>query len=86
MHNITFDKLQQKYNIIFNTLVIDCEGCYEELLVEGFKNNIFKDIKKIIIEWDGKNYEQLLLDNNFSFISYLPHINLVNGVRVYWRQ
>jgi FkbM family methyltransferase len=84
-NNITFAKLQEKYNIIFDTLVVDCEGCYENLFVEGFYKGWFKNIKKIIIEWDGKDLEKMILSQGFYFVSYLPHVNLEKGVRVYFK-
>lgn len=84
-NNITFNELQEKYNIIFDTLVIDCEGCYEDLFSDGFEKGWFDNIKKIIIEWDGRDFEKVILDKGFYFISYLPHANLEKGVRVYFR-
>ena len=84
-NNITFNELQEKYNIIFDTLVIDCEGCYEDLFSDGFEKGWFDNIKKIIIEWDGRDFEKVILDKGFYFISYLPHVNLEKGVRVYFR-
>jgi FkbM family methyltransferase len=84
-NNITFTDLQKKYNIIFDTLVVDCEGCYENLFIEGFEKGWFNNIKKIIIEWDGKDLEKLILSNGYYFVSYLPHVNLEKGVRVYFK-
>jgi len=85
-NNITFTELQEKYNIVFDTLVIDCEGCYENFFTEGFEKGWLSNIKKIIIEWDGKDLEEMILSKGFYFISYLPHIHLEKGVRVYLRK
>jgi FkbM family methyltransferase len=43
-NNITYEELQNKYNIEFNVLVIDCEGCYEMFLRYGFENKMFDKI------------------------------------------
>ena len=61
IENYTLDEIQKKYNLIFNTLVIDCEGFFQEFLEQN--NNIFyEQIKKIIIEEDYKekcDYNQI---------------------------
>jgi FkbM family methyltransferase len=84
-NNITFKKLQEKYNIVFDTLVIDCEGCYEIFLEQNFQNGTLKDIKKIFIEWDGKFIENYFIKEGFVLIAMLPHKYLEKGVRVYVR-
>ena len=63
-----FKDIQNKYNLIINTLVLDCEGGFYDLLKNS--ENILQNIKKIIIEWDaekGKCYEirKLLFEKGF---------------------
>jgi FkbM family methyltransferase len=84
--NITFEKLQKKYNINFNVLVIDCEGCYKKILEDMHNKQTFKNIDKIVIEWDGKFMEDILLQNGFLLVDYIPHSNLKRGVRTYFKQ
>lgn len=66
---ITYSDFKKKYNLKFNVLVVDCEGCLEELL-----NDLGTDINnfdKILFEkdWYWKcNYDwvdKYLLNNNF---------------------
>jgi hypothetical protein len=49
LENATYDNLQRKYDITFNTIVADCEGCLPELIdhIEDMD-----PIKKIIFETD----------------------------------
>jgi hypothetical protein len=49
LENVTYDNLQRKYDITFNTIVADCEGCLPELIdhIEDMD-----PIKKIIFETD----------------------------------
>lgn len=67
--NITFEELKEKYPIAFDTLVIDCEGAFYNIV----KNipNILDGIKLIIIENDFLEINEKvfintkLMDNNF---------------------
>jgi len=63
--------------------VIDCEGCYENIFKYLRKNNLFKNIEKVFIEWDGKFEEYLLERHGFILIDYVKHANLSKGVRTY---
>ena len=51
-----FNNIESKYNIQFNTLVLDCEGAFYYILKDD--ESILKNIKKIIIENDYSNFEQ----------------------------
>jgi len=68
--NYTFNEIQNKYNIKFDTLVVDCEGFFEEFLNQN-KPIFIEQIQKIIIEEDYKekcNYNKIntfLKENNF---------------------
>ena len=71
--SLSLDDIKKKYNIKdFNTLIIDCEGCFEMFLDEN--PTILNTINKIMIEHDQPhkcNYQkitQLLIDNNFKLI------------------
>jgi len=67
---ITLDNLKSKYNIEFDTLVLDCEGAFYYILMD--MPDILKNINLIIMENDyhdvsQKNYiDKILSNNNFS--------------------
>lgn len=73
VNTITFDELQKKYNIEFDTLVLDCEGAFYYIL-QDFPE-ILNNIKLIIMENDYHNInhkiyiDEILKNNNF-YISY----------------
>jgi len=56
IENITFNELEIKYNIIFDTLIIDCEGSFYQILLD--EPNILKNINTIIIENDFEKIEE----------------------------
>lgn len=70
--SITLDEINKKYNIDFNTLIIDCEGAFY-YIIQSFPN-ILNNICKIIIEndyptWERKQFiEDILLKHNFETI------------------
>ena len=67
---ITLDELKNKYNIEFDTLVLDCEGAFYYILMD--MPEILDNINLIIMENDyhdisHKNYiDQVLRENNFN--------------------
>jgi FkbM family methyltransferase len=69
VNTITLDNLKNKYNIEFNTLVLDCEGAFYYILMD--MPEILNNIKLIIMENDyteiyKKNYiDTKLIKNNF---------------------
>lgn len=73
VNTITFDDLKTKYNIIFDTLILDCEGAFYYILMD--MPEILNNIKLIIMENDyhnilEKNYiDNILITNNF-YIDY----------------
>ena len=75
---ISFEKLQQKYNIIFDTLVLDCEGAFYYILMDF--PDILNNIKLVIIENDFKKIEDekfvkdKLVENGFRIV-YCQNIN-----------
>lgn len=70
---ITFDNLKMKYNIEFDTLVLDCEGAFYYILMD--MPEILNNIKLIIMENDyldiskKKYVDEILIKNNF-YIDY----------------
>ena len=79
MYNLK--EIYDLYNIIFDTLVIDCEGAFYNILNE--LPEILNNIKLIIIENDGPDdkipyIRQKLLDNNFLLIHTQTHPFLNN--------
>ncbi len=69
VNTITLDKLNSKYNIEFDTLVLDCEGAFYYILMD--MPEILNNIKLIIMENDyhdisKKNYiDEILKKQNF---------------------
>jgi FkbM family methyltransferase len=53
VNTITLEELNRKYNIHFDTLVIDCEGAFYHILVD--MPEILDTIKLIIVENDYRN-------------------------------
>ena len=78
---LTIKEIQKKFGINFNTLVIDCEGCYETL----FDSKFLANFNKIFIEWDGKFLEKWLLKNGFKKIDHWKHGTLIHGISYYRR-
>jgi len=69
---ITFEELQNKYNIVFDTLVADCEGGLYYILVDN--PNLLNNIHTLIIENDfpeinHKIYvDNILINNGFTCV------------------
>ena len=69
VNTITLSELKTKYNIEFDTLVLDCEGAFYYILMD--MPEILTNVKTIIMEndyWDisHKNYvDNILTINNF---------------------
>ena len=69
VNTITLDNLKTKYNIEFDTLVLDCEGAFYYILMD--MPQILNNIKLIIMENDyhdisKKNYiDEILINHNF---------------------
>jgi len=64
---MTFQELEKKYNITFDTLVLDCEGAFYDILKD--MPDIITNIKKVIMENDyqkieKKNYVNSVLKEN----------------------
>ena len=73
VNTITLDELRSKYDIQFDTLVLDCEGAFYYILKDT--PDILDNINLIIMENDYKVIEQkqyidtILRDNSF-FVDY----------------
>jgi FkbM family methyltransferase len=73
VNTIKLDELQNKYNIEFDTLVLDCEGAFYYILMDI--PEILNNINLIIMENDyvdilHKQYiDKILIENNF-YIDY----------------
>ena len=71
---ITFEDLNSKYNIIFDTLVLDCEGAFYYILID--MPEILDNIKLIIMENDyniiehKKYIDNILFSKNFTVDYY----------------
>jgi len=69
VNTITYDQLRKKYNIRFDTLVLDCEGAFYYILQD--MPEIIEDIKLIIMENDYKykNYiDDILTKSGFKVV------------------
>lgn len=72
----TLEELENNFNMIFNTLVIDCEGFFMNFLMEN-KKIFVNQIKKIIIEEDYKekcDYDKInifLKEQKFECIKFI---------------
>lgn len=73
VNTITFEQLKKKYNIEFDTLVLDCEGAFYYILMD--MPEILDNINLIIMENDyldlnqKKYIDKILTKNNF-FVDY----------------
>ena len=74
VNTITYDELHSKYNIKFDTLVLDCEGAFYYILMD--MPEILDNIKLIIMEndyWDinKKQYIDKILNENNFYVDYV---------------
>jgi FkbM family methyltransferase len=83
INTITYNELLLKYTIEFDTLVIDCEGAFFQILLD--MGELLKNIKLIIMEndytelWQKQCVDYILKLNGFSIIDSLPL-----GFRIDW--
>jgi FkbM family methyltransferase len=76
VNTITLDQLNAKYNITFDTLVLDCEGAFYYILID--MPEILKNINLIVMENDyfdlsHKEYiDEVMLKNGFDR-EYVEH-------------
>ena len=73
VNTITLDNLKTKYNIEFDTLVLDCEGAFYYILMD--MPEILNNINLIIMENDykdisQKNYIDEILTKNKFYVDY----------------
>jgi hypothetical protein len=78
--NTTIYDLEEKFGE-FESIVIDCEGCYKSF----FPDIISSGIRHIEIEWDGIFLEDALIRSGFTLSAVYNHPFLEKGVRVYDR-
>jgi FkbM family methyltransferase len=70
INNISWEQLSNKYNIVFDTLILDCEGAFYYILMD--MPEILNNINTIIMEndyyeIDKKQFvDEILKKNNFS--------------------
>ena len=73
VNTITLEQLKMKYNINFDTLILDCEGAFYYILMD--MPEILDNINLIIMENDYHNFEHkqyidnILIKNNF-YVDY----------------
>jgi len=71
---ITWEELNSKYNIVFDTLVLDCEGAFYYILMD--MPEILNNVNLIIMENDYhditcKNYVDTILKQNNFYVDYV---------------
>lgn len=55
---ITYQQLEQKYNLRFDTLLVDCEGCFDQFL-QDFPDSV-NHVSTILLEADyGKGWQRM---------------------------
>lgn len=70
VNTMTMEEIKEKYNIDFNTLIIDCEGAFYQILLDS--PEILNGINLIIMENDylnlkSKKYvDEVLINNGFN--------------------
>lgn len=74
VNTITLDQLKAKYNTVFDTLVLDCEGAFYYIVMD--MPDILENITLIIMENDytdlsHKNYVDQVLKNNHFHRDYV---------------
>ena len=79
VNTITYNDLMHKYNIVFDTLVIDCEGAFYYILMD--MPEVLDSINLIIMENDytditHKKYVDSVLKTNGFYIDYVESINV----------
>lgn len=81
VNTLSFNEVQEKYGIIFDTLVVDCEGALFYILRDDPK--ILENIKLIIIENDYddiQHYEYVVdtfIKNGFKLVYNKAHSNKI---------
>jgi FkbM family methyltransferase len=73
VNTITLNEIKEKYNIVFDTLVLDCEGAFYYILMD--MPELLNNIQLIIMENDyhditHKNYIDEVLKNNQFSVDY----------------
>lgn len=63
VNTITFNELQAKYNVIFDTLVLDCEGAFYYILM---------DMPEILT-----NIDLIIMENDYMDISHKAYVDSV---------
>ena len=56
VNTITFEKIQEDFNIEFDTLVLDCEGSFYQILLDNEK--LLDKIKLILVENDYDSFQK----------------------------
>ena len=92
VNTITWADLQKKYNIPFDTLVLDCEGAFYYILQDA--PEILNNITLIIIENDfiGKGHkeyvDQQFKENGFQRVYYEVHPYLPHNINFFevWKK
>lgn len=79
VNTITFNDLKKKYNIDFDTLILDCEGAFFQILLD--MPEILTNIKLITMEndydelWKKKCVDHILTMNGFKVVYSKPLSN-----------
>ena len=78
VNTITFEDLSNKFNINFDTLIIDCEGAFYYILLD--MPEILNNANLIIIENDYRTYEhKICMDNILKKNNFYVHYSEAGG-------
>lgn len=86
VNTITLEQLNTKYNIAFDTLVLDCEGAFYYILMD--MPEILTNIKLIIMENDYTNiFHKMYIDNilkkNDFYVDYRESLGWIGGIETF---
>jgi FkbM family methyltransferase len=78
--NFSLEEIEKKFNLKFDTLVADCEGCLPNFFNENPK--LYNQLKMIIIEHDiSSETDYEILTTKFKENNFVEIENKVNGLR-----
>ena len=83
--NFSFDDIENQFNLKFNTLVADCEGCVGDLFNEN--PILYKQLELIILEHDTDKTDYDKLISNFKKFGFKEIENTFDEVaRTVWKK
>lgn len=82
INTITFDEIRKKYNLVFDTLVADCEGALSQILKDD--PTILENIKTVIVENDYLDInDKHFVDSVFDKYGLKPVFSMPGGLLIH---